>query len=118
MSSLHTNCDYMGREGPCGRGCYGGRCFKHRGKTRMTPCVKCGRGTASITGYCRKNCTFKQVHTANKMKRERDEKDAQMKRDRADMDAYIDYLVSLDWTTPQCRTPLITPLTTASATSG
>jgi hypothetical protein len=82
MSSLHTNCDYVGREGPCGRGCYAGRCFKHRSKTSMAPCVKCGRGTSSITGYCRKNCTFKQAYHVNKMKRERDEKDAQMKWDR------------------------------------
>ena len=128
MSSLHTNCDYVGREGPCGRGCYGGRCFKHRYKTSMKPCVKCGRGITSITGYCHKNCTFKQVHTANKMKQERDyvdalsrqkckEMDAQMKRELDEMNDYIDYLLSLDWTA-QCHTVPNTLHGVVSATSG
>ena len=129
MSSLHTICDYMGREGPCGRGCYGGRCFKHRHKTSMKPCVKCGRGTTSITGYCHKNCTFKQVHTANKMKQDRDyadalnmqkrkEMDAQAQRERDEMNAYIDYLLSDDQTDPSCLTQLVTPHVAECATSG
>ena len=128
MSSLHTNCDYFGREGPCGRGCYAGRCFKHRGKTSMTPCIKCGRGTASVTGYCHKNCTFKQVYTANKAKRERDyvdalrqkraEIDAQMKRKRDEMNAYINSLFSEDQTDPECPTVPRIPPTAASAACG
>ena len=117
MSSLHTNCDYVGREGPCGRGCYGGRCFKHRYKTSMKPCVKCGRGTASVTGYCRKNCSFKQVYTANKAKRERDYVDALNRQKRKEMDAYIDEILSWDWTDPQCLT-LATQHAVVSATSG
>ena len=85
----------------------------------MKPCVKCGRGTASVTGYCRKNCTFKQVYTANKAKRERDEKAAQMKQERADMNAYIDHLLTLDWTAAQClTTPPKTPPSAESATCG
>ena len=116
MSSLHTICDYFGREG--GRGCYAGRCFKHRHKTSMKPCIKCGRGTASVTGYCHKNCTFKQVYTANKAERERDEKAAQMKQERAEMNAYIDYLLSWDWTAPQCLTPLKILPSAESATCG
>ena len=103
MSSLHTSCDYMGREGTCGRGCYAGRCFKHRSKTSMKPCVKCGRGTASVTGYCRKNCTFKQVYTANKAKRERDYAGALNKQKLAETNVYIDEILSLDWTA-QCLT--------------
>ena len=83
----------------------------------MKPCVKCGRGTASVTGYCRKNCSFKQVYTANKAKRERDEKAAQMKQERADMNAYIDYLLSLDWTA-QCHTVPKTLRGVVSVTSG
>ena len=69
----------------------------------MKPCVKCGRGTASITGYCHKNCTFKQVHTANKMKQERDYVDALNRQKRDEMDAYIDEILSWDWTA-QCLT--------------
>ena len=95
----------------------------------MKPCVKCGRGTASITGYCHKNCTFKQVHTANKMKQERDyvdalnrqkrdEKAAQMKRDRDEMNAYIESLFIEDQTDPQCLTPLATQHGVVSATNG
>ena len=129
MSSLHTNCDYVGREGPCGRGCYGGRCFKHRYKTSMKPCVKCGRGTTSITGYCHKNCTFKQVHTANKMKQDRDnadalnrqkraEMDARMKRERDEMNAYIESLFIEDQTDPQCLTQPVTQRVAECATSG
>ena len=108
----------MGREGPCGRGCYGGRCFKHRYKKSMTPCVKCGRGTTSITGYCHKNCTFKQVHTANKMKQDRDYADALNRQKRADANAYIDEILSWDWAAPQCLTPLKTLPTAPCATSG
>ena len=118
MSSLHTICDYVGREGPCGRGCYAGRCFKHRHKTSMKPCIKCGRGTASVTGYCHKNCTFKQVYTANKAKRERDEKAAQMKRDRDEMNLYIESLFIDDQTDPQCLTPPVTQRGVVSVTSG
>ena len=118
MSSLHTNCDYVGREGPCGRGCYGGRCFKHRYKTSMKPCVKCGRGTASVTGYCRKNCSFKQVYTANKAKRERDYVDALNRQKRKEMDAYIDEILSWDWTDPQCLTQPKTQHGVVSATCG
>ena len=117
MSSLHTNCDYFGREGPCGRGCYAGRCFKHRGKTSMKPCVKCGRGTASITGYCHKNCTFKQVHTANKMKQDRDYADALNRQKRDEMGAYIDEILSWDWTA-QCLTVPKTQHGVVSATCG
>ena len=95
----------------------------------MKPCVKCGRGTASVTGYCRKNCTFKQVYTANKAKRERDyvdalnrqkrkEMDAQMKRERDEMNAYIDYLLSDDQTDPQCLTQPVTQRVAECATSG
>jgi hypothetical protein len=82
----HTQCDYMGREGSCGRNCYGGRCFQHRAKASLTPCICCGRGTGSLTGYCRKVCGFKQVYNSNKLKRLRDE-----------MADYIEGLLSLDW---------------------
>ena len=127
MSSLHTICDYVGREGPCGRGCYAGRCFKHRHKTSMKPCIKCGRGTASVTGYCHKNCTFKQVYTANKAKRERDyadalnrqkraEIDAQAQREREEMNEYIDSLFSED--DPKCLTLQLTQRVAECATSG
>ena len=83
----------------------------------MKPCIKCGRGTASVTGYCHKNCTFKQVYTANKAKRERDEKAAQMKRDRDEMNEYIDEILSWDWTDPRCLVPK-TKHGVESATSG
>ena len=95
----------------------------------MTACVKCGRGTTSITGYCHKNCTFKQVHTANKMKQDRDyvdalnrqkraEMDAQMKRECDEMNAYIESLFIEDQTDPQCLTQLVTPHVAECATSG
>ena len=76
MSELHTICDYMGRYGTCGRPSYGGRCYRHRYKTSMHHCIECGHGTSSVTGYCRKNCQYKQVYHANKMRFERDEMDA------------------------------------------
>ena len=88
----HTLCAYVGREGSCNRSCYGGRCFKHRAKTSLTPCICCGRGTGSLTGYCRKVCGFKQTYNGNKMKRLRDE-----------MAAYIDEVLEWEWTSPQCQ---------------
>ena len=94
----------------------------------MKPCVKCGRGTASITGYCHKNCTFKQVYTANKAKRERDYADAlngqkraemdEMKRERDEMNAYIDSLFSDDCTEPECLTQPVILRVAECATCG
>ena len=118
MSSPRTQCDYFGRNGPCGRTCYAGRCFKHWGKKTLAPCLVCGVGTGSASGYCHTNCTNKQIYYGSKLKRERDEKDAQMKRDRDEMDADIDYLLSLDWADPQCHTPLKTLRVVECATSG
>ena len=56
------------------------------------------------------------VDALNRQKR--DEKAAQMKRDRDEMNAYIDYLLSEDWAAPQCLTVPKTPPTAESATSG
>ena len=92
MSSPRTQCDYFGRNGPCGRTCYAGRCFKHRGKKTLAPCLVCGVGTGSVSGYCHTNCINKQIYYGSKVKRERDE-----------MDAYIDEILSWDWTA-QCLT--------------
>ena len=97
MDSPHTICAYVGREGNCGRNCYGGRCFQHRAKRGLTPCIQCGRGTGSATGFCRKNCGNKQVYNSNKMLRQRNE-----------MAAYIEELLLLEWTQPQCQAP-VTP---------
>ena len=94
----HTICAYVGREGSCGRNCYGGRCFQHRVKLGLTPCVQCGRGTGSATGFCRKNCANKQVYNSNKMLRQRQV-----------MAAYIDDVLSWDWTQPQCQAPATPP---------
>jgi len=76
MSALHTVCNYMGRNGKCRFLSYGSRCYRHRNKTSLNHCIKCGHGTASVTGYWRKNCQFKQVYHANKMKINRDELDS------------------------------------------
>ncbi len=94
----HTICAYVGREGCCERNCYGGRCFQHRAKAGLTPCVQCGRGTGSVTGYCRKFCGNKQVYNSNKLLRLRNE-----------MEAYIEELLSWDWTQPQCQAPANRP---------
>ena len=107
MDNPHTICAYVGREGSCGRNCYGGRCFQHRAKRGLTPCVQCGRGTGSATGFCRKNCGNKQVYNSNKMLRQRNE-----------MAAYIEELLSLDWTQPQCQAAPATLPTAVCAGSG
>ena len=107
MSSPRTQCDYFGRNGPCGRTCYAGRCFKHRGKKNLVPCLVCGVGTGSASGYCHTNCTNKQIYYGSKVKRERDE-----------MDAYIDEILSWDWTASSCLTQPVTQRVAECATSG
>jgi hypothetical protein len=75
MSSPYTLCLYIGRKGSCGKRCFGGRCNVHRKRETLTLCVEnCGRGTASLTGYC-SQCGYKQIYYGQKMKRARVEMD-------------------------------------------
>ncbi len=61
MSSPYTVCEYVGRNGYCGKRCFGGRCNIHRKRETLALCLEeCGRGTASITGYCNQ-CGYKQM---------------------------------------------------------
>jgi hypothetical protein len=76
MSSPYTLCLYIGRKGLCNKRCFGGRCNIHRKRETLTLCVEdCGRGTASQTGYCAQ-CGYKQIYYGNKLKRERDQRNA------------------------------------------
>ncbi len=46
-------CTYLGYSGAvCGRGCYSGICYAHAARNPHVPCINCGRGTFSVTGYC------------------------------------------------------------------
>ena len=118
MSSPYTTCEYIGRNGYCGKRCFGGRCNIHRKKETLALCLEgCGRGTASKTGYCAR-CGYKQMTVWRKMKNETIDMDAQTQRDRDEMNAFIDSLLSLDWTAPQCLTPLKTLPIAPCVTSG
>ena len=86
MSSPYTTCEYIGRNGHCGKRCFGGRCNIHRKKETLALCLEgCGRGTASKTGYCAR-CGYKQMTVWRKMKNET-----------IAMDDFIDEILSWGW---------------------
>ena len=117
MSSPYTTCEYIGRNGHCGKRCFGGRCNIHRKKETLALCLEgCGRGTASKTGYCAR-CGYKQMTVWRKMKNETLAMDAQAQRDRDEMNSYIESLFCEDQTDPQCLTPLVTLHVAECATS-
>ena len=94
MSSPYTVCEYVGRKGYCGKRCFGGRCNIHRKRETLALCLEeCGRGTASVTGYCHQ-CGYKQMTVWK-----------QMNNDNLAMNAIIDEWMSLDWTASQCQLP-------------
>jgi hypothetical protein len=98
MSSPYTVCEYVGRKGYCGKRCFGGRCNIHRKRETLALCLEeCGRGTASVTGYCHQ-CGYKQMTVWR-----------QRKNDNLAMNAIIDEWLSLDWTAPQCQAPATLP---------
>ena len=108
MSSPYTVCEYIGRLGYCGKRCFGGRCNIHRKRETLVLCLEeCGRGTASVTGYCHQ-CGYKQMTVWRQRKVE-----AQR------LDAFIDVVLSWDWLQPQiiCQAPKIPPIA-ACATYG
>ena len=106
MSSPYTVCEYIGRKGYCGKRCFGGRCNIHRKRETLVLCLEeCGRGTASVTGYCHQ-CGYKQMTVWRQRKVE-----AQR------LDAFIDVILSWDWVQPQCQVPKI-PAGAACAASG
>ena len=47
-------CEYVKRDGLCGRNCFDGRCFQHKHSTNHVPCLTCGQATRSQCRYCRK----------------------------------------------------------------
>ena len=97
MSTPYTTCEYIGRNGHCGKRCFGGRCNIHRKKETLALCLEgCGRGTASKTGYCAR-CGYKQMTVWRKMKNESLAMDAQAQRERNEIDAAIDEILSWDW---------------------
>ena len=50
---MSRTCEYIGRAGVCGRGCYEGRCYIHRKSVSHEPCrAGCGNFTKSRTHYC------------------------------------------------------------------
>ena len=101
MSTPYTTCEYIGRNGYCGKRCFGGRCNIHRKKETLALCLEgCGRGTASTTGYCAR-CGYKQMTVWRKMKNESLAMDAQTQRERTEMNEYIDEILSWDRTDPQ-----------------
>ena len=67
---LTRPCEYYGRKGPCGKSSYNGTCKSHRNRESLKPCLLCGHGTASKTGYC--PCSYRQIYVGQKMKREHD----------------------------------------------
>ena len=94
MSPPYTVCEYVGRKGYCGKRCFGGRCNIHRKRETLALCLEeCGRGTASVTGYCHQ-CGYKQMTVWK-----------QMKNDNLAMNRIIDEWMSLDWTSPRCQLP-------------
>jgi hypothetical protein len=106
MSSPYTVCEYVGRKGYCGKRCFGGRCNIHRKRETLALCLEeCGRGTASVTGYCHQ-CGYKQMTVWK-----------QMKNDNLAMNAIIDEWMSLDWTASQCQLPPATLPTVGSVVS-
>ena len=116
MPSPSTVCEYIGRNGYCGKRCFGGRCNIHRKKDTLALCLEgCGRGTASKTGYCAR-CGYKQMTVWRKMKNETLAMDAQAQREREEMNEYIDSLFSED--DPECLTPQLTQRVAECATSG
>jgi hypothetical protein len=107
MSSPYTVCEYIGRKGYCGKRCFGGRCNIHRKRETLALCLEdCGRGTASITGYCHQ-CGYKQMTVWK-----------QMKKDSFAMGGIIDEWLSWDWIAPECQPTPATPRTVVYATSG
>ena len=94
MSSPYTVCEYIGRKGYCGKRCFGGRCNIHRKRETLVLCLEeCGRGTASVTGYCHQcGNGYKQMTVWRQRKVE-----AQR------LDAFIDVVLSWDWMQPQCQ---------------
>ena len=97
MSTPYTTCEYIGRNGHCGKRCFGGRCNIHRKKETLALCLEgCGRGTASKTGYCAR-CGYKQMTVWRKMKNESLAMDAQAQRERNEIDEAIDDILSWDW---------------------
>lgn len=61
-------CLYLKRDGAvCNKGCLNGYCHQHKGRSELKPCILCGRGTASATGYC--SCTTLQHNIANQIGR-------------------------------------------------
>ena len=107
MSSPYTVCEYIGRKGYCGKRCFGGRCNIHRKRETLALCLEdCGRGTASITGYCHQ-CGYKQMTVWK-----------QMKKDSFAMGGIIDEWLSWDWTAPECQPTPATPHTVACVGCG
>ena len=88
-SGISQPCTYFGRRGPCGAPCYNGTCRTHRNRTSLKACLRCGKGTGSVTGYC--PCSYRQISIAHKMKRERLAAEAAAR----EMDAYIRELFDL-----------------------
>ena len=109
MSSPYAVCEYVGRKGYCGKRCFGGRCNTHRKRETLALCLEdCGRGTASVTGYCHQ-CGYKQMTELKRRKRVAHR-----------LEAYIEEVLSWpwNWTAPQCPTEPATLPTAECAASG
>ena len=69
MSSARSTCQYIQVAGLCGKSCFGEKCGQHNRRKSLSWCLtKCGRGTFSKTGYCRR-CGTKQVDINHRMQR-------------------------------------------------
>ena len=55
----------------------------NRNRSSLKACLRCGKGTGSVTGYC--PCSYRQISIAHKMKRERLAAEAAAR----EMDAFI-----------------------------
>lgn len=89
-------CGYLCRDGQiCNQRSVDGRCYRHQNRPQLTKCVACGRGTASTTSYC--VCSrYKQIYVAHKRHRAA-VKAAAAAKAAAELDEYINELLSLDW---------------------
>ena len=109
---VYAQCQYIGRAGLCGKACWAGHkdgdyCGVHRRRESLTWCLKgCGRGTKSRTGFCNK-CGWAQNDACK-----------QLRVEKARLEAYLEEVLSWNWTAPQCPTePGIQP-TAECAASG
>jgi len=90
-------CAHLKRDGQrCTNRTYNEQCHLHKGKQSHALCLnRCGRGTISVTGYCKQCRAGMQGSVLQKMRRAGcgvKQLEIQRKKEEAEWDAYIDSL--------------------------